>query len=74
MLLTHTYLMTNTLGLLLGTWSLPPTLRRSFDKTWNNLNTAEADLRTERLAGRGVFSSFDYDRALRNISVMREAL
>jgi len=54
------YLMTNTLRLLLGsewpaertewTWSLPPTLRRSFDQTCNN------------------------DRALRNISVMREAL
>ena len=78
------YLMTNTLRLLLGsewpaerterTWSLPPTLRRSFDQRWGNLNTAKANLRTERLAGRGVFSSFDYDRALRNISVMREAL
>ena len=73
------YLTARTLKLILGReqtgdWmnSAPPNLYRSFHQTWDILSTAEANLRG-RIAtgGRGAFSSYDYDRALRNISAMR---
>ena len=57
-----------------GDWtsSAPPNLYQSFNQTWDNLNTAEANLRGRTaVGGGGAFSSYDYGRALRNISTMR---
>ena len=73
------YLTARTLKLILGreqtgdwTISAPPDLYRSFHQTWDNLSTAEANLRgTTAVGGEGAFSSYDYNRALRNISIMR---
>jgi hypothetical protein len=73
------HLTARTLKLILGreqtgdwTSSAPPNLYRSFHQTWDNLNTAEANLRGKiSVGGGGAFSSYDYDRALRNISTMR---
>lgn len=72
------YLTAHTLKLILGreqmgdwTSSAPPNLYRSFHQTWDNLDTAEANLRGKiAVGGVGAFS-YDYDRALRNISIMR---
>ena len=77
------YLTARTLKLILGREqtglpsSAPPNLHHSFQQTWDNLNTAEANLRgwNRRIdVGRGAFSSYDYDRALLNISIMRDFL
>lgn len=73
------YLTARTLKLILGreqigdwTSSAPPNLYRSFHQTWDNLDTAEANLRGKiAVGGGGAFSSYDYNRALRNISTMR---
>jgi hypothetical protein len=73
------YLTARTLKLILGreqtgdwTSSAPPSLYRYFHQTWNNLSAAEANLRGNiAVGGGGAFSSYDYDRALRNISIMR---
>ena len=73
------YLTARTLKLILGreqigdwTSSAPPDLYRSFHQTWDNLSTAEANLRGRiAVGGEGAFSSYDYNRALRNISIMR---
>ncbi len=73
------YLTARTLKLILGreqtgdwTSSAPPDLYRSFLQTWDNLNTAEANLRGKiAVGGGGAFSSYDYNKALRNISIMR---
>jgi hypothetical protein len=74
-------IMARTLKLILGreqtgdwTSSASPNLRRSFHQTWDILNTAEANLRAQVSTGEGVFSSYDYDKALRNISIMRGSL
>ncbi len=76
------YLTARTLKLILGreqmgdwTSSAPPHLYQSFHQTWDNLNTAEANLRGGiAVGGAGAFSSYDYNRALRNISIMRDFL
>lgn len=73
------YLTARTLKLILGreqtgdwTSSAPPHLYRSFHQIWDNLNTAEANLRGKiAVGGGGAFSSYDYNRALQNISTMR---
>ena len=73
------YLTARTLKLILGreqtgdwTSSAPPSLYRYFHQTWDHLNTAEANLRGKTaVGGGGAFSSYDYNRALRNISTMR---
>lgn len=60
-----------------GDWTspAPPNHHRSFHQTWDNLNTAEANLRGRiAVGGGGAFSSYDYGRALRNISTMRSFL
>jgi hypothetical protein len=73
------YLTARTLKLIVGreqtgdwTSSAPANVYRSFHQTWDNLNTAEANLRGKiAVGGGGAFSCYDYDRALRNISTMR---
>ena len=55
--------------------SAPPNLYRSFHQTWDNLSAAEANLRGKVVVcGKVASSSYDYDRALRNISTMRSFL
>lgn len=73
------YLTACTLKLIMGreqtgdwTSSAPPNLYRSFHQTWDNLSKDEANIRGKiAVGGGGAFSSYDYDRALRNISTMR---
>jgi len=76
------YLTARTLQLILGreqtgdlTSSAPPSLYRSFHQTWDNPSKAEANLRGKiAVSGGGAFSSYDYDRALRNIFIMHGLL
>jgi hypothetical protein len=57
------------------TSSASPNPHQSFHQTWDNLNTAEANLRGQvSVGGGGVFPSYDYNKSLRNISIMRGSL